>query len=497
MMRRLFSFPALLAIVLCASAVIITSVPDFPVGKVFVEGDAWWHLTVGQKILHTHHWPAADTYSHSAAGAPWIAYSWFPEIVTALAFRAGGLRGLAVFLVLACASFIALLLYYTYLRTQSIKAAAIACGLLLPVVGAFSTLRPQLIGYVCLVTVFIAVEQFRRGRRVLLWLLPAVFAVWVNSHGSFVFGLGYMALAWGTAWRKWQGGFLYTDGWPPEKRREFLTVLLLCVGALCITPYGTRLAAYPFEFSVFQSQVTAVVTEWQAMPFTQAFEFVFLLLTAAIVAMQFVKPFLVRADDAILFAYSVVASVLHVRLLPLFVLAAAPILASAFRRVVPAYDPQKDRPLVNAVLMALVVAAAVALFPSRSALEYRMAALYPVQAVDYLRQAPAGTIWNDDTWGGFLIWKASPATRVFIDGRLDIYDYSGVISDYISSSRGGPQADFVMRKYRIDTILVQKKKAQELERYLSRSPEWQTLYSDNIATVLRRKQTTAAPAATR
>ena len=54
--------------------------------------------------------------------------------------------------------------------------------------------------------------------------------------------------------------------------------------------------------------------------------------------------------------------------------------------------------------------------------------------------------------GCFLIWRAGPATKVFIDDRYDMYP-SSVASDAstLSDARGGEQA--VLDKYRVDTVL--------------------------------------------
>ena len=46
-----------------------------------------------------------------------------------------------------------------------------------------------------------------------------------------------------------------------------------------------------------------------------------------------------------------------------------------------------------------------------------------------------GTLLNEYGWGGYLIWSLGPQQKVFIDGRADIYEYAGVLPDYISMTR--------------------------------------------------------------
>ena len=60
---------------------------------------------------------------------------------------------------------------------------------------------------------------------------------------------------------------------------------------------------------------------------------------------------------------------------------------------------------------------------------------YPVAAVQYLRQHPQPTgMFNDYSYGGYLIWQLGPQQKVFIDGRADMYEYSGVFQDYAATS---------------------------------------------------------------
>jgi hypothetical protein len=59
-LRRVFSFPVFVgAMVSLAAALVTTLWEPGPViaGRVVVEGDTWWHLVVGERILSTHTWP--------------------------------------------------------------------------------------------------------------------------------------------------------------------------------------------------------------------------------------------------------------------------------------------------------------------------------------------------------------------------------------------------------------------------------------------------------
>ncbi len=39
--------------------------------------------------------------------------------------------------------------------------------------------------------------------------------------------------------------------------------------------------------------------------------------------------------------------------------------------------------------------------------------------------------FNDCDWGGYLIWRLRPKTKVFIDGRSDVYIGDGQFRQYL------------------------------------------------------------------
>ena len=112
---------------------------------------------------------------------------------------------------------------------------------------------------------------------------------------------------------------------------------------------------------------------------------------------------------------------------------------------------------------------------------------YPVAAVDRLaaegRLGAGHRIASSDVVGCFLIWRAGPATKVFIDDRYDMYP-SSVASDAstLSDARGGEQA--VLDKYRVDTVLWSANGV--LPGALLSAGRWRVDYRDSTWVVLVR-----------
>jgi hypothetical protein len=174
----------------------------------------------------------------------------------------------------------------------------------------------------------------------------------------------------------------------------------------------------------------------------------------------------------------------------IFVIFLAPILAGIVTRWVPAYDPAKERYLLNLALILLAVFAFVKLRPSKHEIESTVAINYPVKAVEYLRQHPQPTgMFNEYDWGGYLISQISPEHKVFIDGRAEFYEYVGILPDYVIISSAQPEALRVAARHNIQSFLVSR--TGSLAMLLATSPGWQQAYTDELATIFIRTQRTA------
>lgn len=470
LLQRAFSFPAMLG--------------AFLVGKMFYEGrkflidpDVWWHIKTGQAILTTHHLPTVDPYSFTVHLQPWIAYEWLGEVATALVANLGGLRALDFYLIALGSAVLMALYYLGMLRSGNSKAGFVAAGLLSSWTIASFTLRPQMWGYLFLVLTLICLELFRQGKTRALWFLPVIMLVWVNTHGSFIIGLGVTFLCLLSGLFNFKFGKIYTSRWSSTELRQLSTVFLGCLALLPLTPYGIRLALYPFDMAFSQPLNVASVHEWQAMSFGGLGGKMFLAFVMGFFILQTIFEFEWRLEELVLFFGGAIMAFLHLRLVMLFVPFTIPLFAVIASRWLDAYSRAKDKPLLNAVLIAGVIAAMVHFFPSRAQLEERVAEKFPVAALQYLREHPvSGPMYDTYFFGGYLVWSGYPT---FIDGRGDIFERGGVFADYMQVALVRPDALSILDKYGIRACLVERDEA--VSSVLSASPEWRRIYADNLS----------------
>jgi len=473
--KWMVSFPAALGMLLVGQAF-------YEARTFFVDPDVWWHIRVGQDILRNHHFPTIDTYSYTAASTMWIAYEWLGEIVLGSVAKLGGNTGLFALLAFFMSGVLLALYCYGTLRSGNCKAGFVATMLLSPLALLSFTLRPQMFGYLYLLVLLIVLEKFRAGVNWPVWTLPMLFLAWVNTHGSFIIGIGVLTLYLCCGLKSFRVGSVEAIAWSAKQRIRLEIALLLSLAVLPLTPYGTELAVYPFDMMFNQPINISNIIEWRPMPFDQGFGKIFLGMVLLVVVLQIMFRATWRLEELLLAAGGAVMASLHARMLLLFVPFFLPILSTMLARWIPSYQRAKEQWVLNGALMAVVVAAMIYYLPSNQFLEKKLGADFPIEAVKYLdaHELP-GPMLNNYYFGGYLVGMGR---KSFIDGRGDLFERTGVMADFVDLSQMRRNPFPILDRYQIASCLVIKDEA--LAVVLAASPNWKQVYHDGTAAIFVR-----------
>jgi hypothetical protein len=446
----------------------------------FSDPDLWWHLKVGQEIWQTHALPNADHWSFTAYGKPWIDHEWLSQLLLYLVWRIGGYQALQFFLC-AVSSAIVALVYALCRRYCENAEVAMLGGFLAFFFGTMGfSLRPQLIGYASLAVLLLIMERAWSGRPLALWWLPPLFALWVNCHGSWVLGLGILLAALAFTWIA-RRRFRFADG--PEIRL-LAGVFGFSTAALLVNPVGIRLLTYPLDVFVHQRTNLNFVAEWFPLTMQDPRGVgLFVVLAALLVAGLTGRARASAFELMVLLPVSALA-VQHMRMVFVFGIVCAPIVCRIVAQMKRPGKPRRDFLPANAVLVLLCALCCCAAFPSMPTIQANIASHNPVEAVRFIkRSALPGPMLNDYMWGGYLIW-ALPEQKVFIDGRGDIYDWSGVLARYRDWVSLYADPERLLNDYGIHLCLLPANSAQA--RVMSHLTGWTLAYNDNIAVVFAR-----------
>lgn len=477
------------------------------------DGDAGWHIRLGEMFLANGHLPATDPFSFTMAGKTWFAWEWLADVVLGLAHQIDGLEGVVLLAGAVIALTSAMLVRYMMWLRVNVLIAILAMLLISSVSSLHWLARPHMFTWGFLIATLWILESDRRKKSWKVWLLVPMGALWTNLHGGWVAlivttGIFAVGVGLEDAWKQAQKED-WTFSIPPSAQR-YLIVCGLCLVATVINPYGFELHTHVGSY--LQSDfILNNVQEFQSPRFrTESMR----VLEVMIFAAFFVAAFMVQRGEfarPLLMAAWAHACLTSVRHAPLFAIVAVPYIALELSRLVQLaskngwslaqvledlgndYGADGGRaseqgPSVGWLPIAGVVLVAMTL-NSRSGEERWNAAFpqvrFPTVAAEALGDRLSGQrVLTSDQWGDYLIYRFFPNYLTFIDGRSDFYAPE-IRDDYMSILVADWKTDEVLEKYDFQAALLPLDWA--LTNALKQSAEWQVVYDDGFAVYLEKK----------
>jgi hypothetical protein len=478
----LFSFPAMLITGLLVSP-FLASLDRRQGDAVLQDPDIWWHLRNAEVLLSTHRFIREDIYSFTTHGQPWIDHEWLAEIPYYIGFRLLGERGVFLVMLAAVELVIAGILLLCYRRTGDPKAAVLAT--LIAVFFASISFGPRtlLFGWLCFIAEMLLLEAFRKGRDYIWWLAP-LFAFWINLHGSWMIGLAFFLLFVASGLMQGSWGSIEAVRWTPLQLRKLFVVGAASLAMLFANPYGWRLVTYPFDMIFRQRQMVFLTEEWHSINFQGFYGTLLFIVLALMLVLTLVRRRRWPLHDLLFALLAIYAALTHVRFLFLTGIVVCPILSEELAGALFApYDRERDKPLLNAALMAVFCVFAVRHIPTSATLRAAAVQCFPSAALSELnRCCKQGHLFNLFEWGGYLIWNAHD-TPVFLDSRADIFEYHGILADYVKATTMNDSLA-IFDRYRIDSVLEPPTSA--IVYLLKHTPGWRVQYEDATAALLVR-----------
>lgn len=478
-LRWVFSFPALLCTLLATLAVLT-------VQSRFNDPDLWWHLKVGEIVWQTHSIPRVDPFAFTTHAHAWTAHEWLAQLTIYGAWKFGGYAGLMLWLCVVPSLLFVLLYLLCSLYSGNAKVSLLGglTGWFFATIGL--AIRPMVIGYLFLVVELLLIHLARTRSRRWLIALPPLFAVWVNCHGSYVLGLLVWAVFWCCSFFDFSLGALVCRRWPSDDRRWLGLTGILSMAALLLNPVGVRLLQYPLNVFTHQSNGLAYVMEWQPPNPTDAHALGLFAIAGMLFLIALIHRGEFRLEELILLALGFGMAIRHQRMLFVFGILAAPVICRLLSGAWERYDPRRDLRIANAVLMLAAAAVMFAAFPTRAQLQQQVAKTSPVRAVDFIRRTGLrGPMLNDYGFGGYLIW-ALPEEKVFIDGRGDVYDWTGVFAEMARWALVQENPNLLLNRYGINYCLLTK--TAPMAQVLPLMAGWKQVYSDDLAVIFARSR---------
>jgi hypothetical protein len=341
-----------------------------------------------------------------------------------------------------------------------------------------------MIGYLFLVFELLALHLGRTRNPRWFFCLPPLFAIWVNCHGSFFLGLIVAALFLAGSFFNFRSGLLVSSPWLPRQRWILGLAFSLSVAGLLLNPVGVQQILYPLNTMLHQPLGLSHVQERQPLQLSDARGVAMLGVLLCIFLLLIVRRFELLWDELLLLALATWLAASHQRMVFVFGILAAPILSRLLSTSWDGYDAETDRPLPNALLIAASLVVAFWGFPNRQSLSRQVELQSPVDAVAFINDHHlSGRMLNDYVYGGYLIW-AAPEHPVFVDGRSDVFEFTGVLDDFGKWTTLQSDPHTLLEKYKVDFCLLAQQ--SPMVRVLPLLGKWKVIYSDDLSVIFMR-----------
>lgn len=461
--------------------------------------DFWWHMAVGREIISSGQIPLVDSYSFTMPGQAYPSYQmfWLMEVVMYLVYRLGG-GELVIFLhsfVITGAYSIILWLCYQVSRSWRIAAFGVLFAAALGLNDW--NVRPQAVTFFLGALILFAINRVRLAHsKAWLVVIPLSMVLWVNSHGTFPIGLAMLGVWW------LEEAWMSISQINSFKERLLLPTMIVLIGgvACLLNPQGFGIVHYVRTLTGSQV-VQDLVPEWAPPSFETIGGTIFLigfLISACILALSPKRPSFSQMAYFILFS---LLGLKTMRGVIWFGMIIAPVLADHLNAIIMTRVSMKQDDSIDVgstrlnrifvIVLLLLAFFSLPWFKKFLPLPPLKAGIFsyetPIDATRFLLEEELpGPLFHSMSFGSYLIWEAQPDYPVFVDSRIELYDYD-IWRDYILASSGGCDWQIILDRYDIQTIMAGPVEQAGLISSLDNSQSWLRVYTDPAAVIFTRK----------
>jgi hypothetical protein len=394
------------AIALVAAAIAFCGTLFAP--QVLNDGDTFFHIAAGARMLADHAVLYRDPFSYTFAGASWEAHEWLAEIVMAASYQWGG-WSLLLLLFAAVAAGSAGLLAHHLGRWLDWRTQALVTILALSCMTPSLLARPHLLALPLLEIWTAGLVIARSENRAPSFLLLPLMTLWVNIHGSFLLGLGLVAGLGVEA--------IANDKDRVTALRQWGLFAAGAVAAALLNPHGLEGVLFPLHMTATTS--LAHVSEWQPTDFSQVQPFALVLLAA--IYLFTTRGVKIPSWRALIVLGLLYLALQHQRHQIVFAMMAPLLLAEPIALHFPA-SGDKDG---TSTLAAFLSFAAILLVIAATWMRLLVPAVRvdsPVAPIIALERVPPELrvehVLNDYSFGGYLVFSG---VQPFVDSRVELY----------------------------------------------------------------------------
>jgi hypothetical protein len=421
--------------------------------------DTWFHLAFGKWFAEHGSIPFTDPFAGSSPGREWVSSGWLASVLMYPSYRAaeGSGIGLLLMVFVVIAATYGLVLFAAqrwfadrgYIAVPLLLALGAACMRFSPRPDIFSHLM-----LACILLILVLTDRLKPTGSPpwFFYLLLPAFALWSNLHAGFPVGLIILFI-----YAAWSAIRSSRDERPWRYFRSQYCVLSAL--AVLLNPYGSSIALLGWKIA----RIPKVdwIMEWMPL-FRRGFPMPTAVYICAglLLAVTMFTLWRTRTDWWRLLAIGVLVglSILQRRQLGPAVIGICVLLLPSLPRL----TAMQRMPRFSAPALALILCAGICLAKvggyigggggvPRAGQDCNS---LPCVATDFLvANPPPEKLFNSYQYGGYLLYHLGPSTKVYIDGRLDVYDPQ-VYLDALAVEENRISTEQIEKKYGVRTWVL-------------------------------------------
>lgn len=417
-----------------------------------VDLDIWHEMALIRASLQAHRLLSVDVFAFGPKLPVVVDHEWGAGAVAYFLAMNFGAAGILLFKYLVAGSIAAFVWMTARARGASLEAFSLVAPVAVLFLGAaFSPIRGHMYSLWFAALLLWFLECDRRGHRrwMVWWLL--LFPLWVNLHGGFAVGIGFVAL------------YAIEQAAARKPWRHLAGVAAAMTALVAVNPWGFSYYSYLARaLTMARPAIGEWRPVWDSLPGFTADVFV---LTAAVMAYLAWRLRWAAVPGIAIVAAAAAEGALHQRMMPFYALAlgcyapgwldsTAP--GAGFRRAVERF-PMAFQGLWMGIAVFFTLAA-VTFQPWRLRVPGdgkpgEMA--YPAGAVDYLERLHfQGKVYTPFECGAYVTWKLYPAVLVSLDSRYEVAFPNWWVDESFRFYDARPGWEKTLASYPADLVLV-------------------------------------------
>lgn len=468
--------------------------------KPILDIDIGFHLRGGEYIVKNLSFHSFDKFTYTVSQNEYIALHWLYQASIYLVYS------ISNYSILSLVNSLIIILIYLFALYLMFKTGAnlwiIALNFCFAVfITEFRMIfRPEIITILFILIYIHLLENFLRDKKEkLLYILPILMIVWVNSHGLFIIGIFIIAC------------YAISEYFHKGKNsKPLFKILGATIIASLVNPYFIKGTLFPFylytrmdDSNIFKNLLGELksplyigIAGEPNFPFLNSlFFFVYVALSIGLVLFTIRKR---KIYEILIFTAFLILALSAIRNIPIFIIYASLLNCKILYGIVHSNLKNKkftklanSFPIKNSAYIVIIFLLVIicrlftnAYYADSDRADYIGAGLnyssIPEKTANYLKENNLNIrMVNDMVSGSWFVWN--PQYPVFIDGRLEVMQEK-LAGEYMQSFRkGGLNA--LLNKYNAEMLVFNYTAVNPWLNQAVELKNWQLKYFDNLCAV--------------